>query len=133
VCLSKEFITGQMINNAIWPVAAAQGRIAAMNMLGIRTQYGGNVLQNSVDFFGLWITALGDVQATGKGVEDKIFSTEKVYQKLIFRNEQLVGFMATGNVEFSGVLQALIKEKATWKDILINKYSRLIPVVAAHA
>lgn len=133
VCLSKEFITGEMINNAIWPVAAAQGRIAAMNMLGIRTQYGGNVLQNSVDFFGLWITALGDVQASGKGVEYKIFSTEKVYQKLIFRNEHLVGFMATGNVEFSGVLQALIKEKATWKGILNNKYSRLIPVVAAHA
>ena len=122
-----------MINNAIWPVAAAQGRVAAMNMIGLNESFDGNVLQNSVDFFGMWITALGDVQASGDGIDYKTYSTEKVYQKLIFRNDKLVGFMATGNVDFSGVLQSLIKENASWSDILANKYSRLIPVVAAHA
>jgi hypothetical protein len=40
--------------------------------------------------------------------------------------------MATGNVDYAGVLQALIKEKATWEQILGNKYVRLIPVVSAH-
>jgi len=133
VCLSKELITGQMINNAIWPVAAAQGRVAAMNMLGLESKFDGNIVQNSVDFFGLWITALGDVQASGEGIEHKIYSTDVIYQKLVFKDGRLVGFMATGNVEFAGVLQALIKEKATWEDILANKYSRLIPVVATHA
>jgi len=133
VCLSREIVSGQLINNAIWPVAAAQGRVAAMNMLGLNASFDGNILQNSVDFFGMWITALGDVQASGDGIEFKTYSTEKVYQKLIFNNEQLVGFMATGNVDFSGVLQSLIKENASWRDILANKYSRLIPVVAAHA
>ena len=132
VCLSPEFISGQMINNAIWPVAAAQGRVAAMNMLGIKAQYAGTIVQNSVDFFGQWITALGDVQATGKGVDYKIYSTEKVYQKLIFKDSVLTGFMATGNVDYAGVLQALIKERATWNQITENKYARLIPVVSAH-
>jgi NAD(P)H-nitrite reductase large subunit len=133
VCLSPDLLTGQMINNAIWPVAAAQGRVAAMNMLGIEARYTGTIIQNSVDFFGLWITALGDVQAAGDGVDYKIFSTEKVYQKLIFRDGSLIGFMATGNVDGAGVLQALIKDKATWNDVLHNKYARLIPVVSAHA
>jgi nitrite reductase (NADH) large subunit len=133
VCLSREIVSGQMINNAIWPVAAAQGRVAAMNMLGLNASFDGNILQNSVDFFGMWITALGDVQASGDDIDYKTYSTEKVYQKLIFRNDKLVGFMATGNVDFSGVLQSLIKENASWRDILANKYSRLIPVVAAHA
>ena len=133
VCLSKELITGQVINNAIWPVAAAQGRVAAMNMLDMESRFEGNIVQNSVDFFGLWITALGDVQASGEGVEFKTYSTEKVYQKLVFKDSKLVGFMATGNVDFAGVLQTLIKEKASWNDILANKYSRLIPVVAVHA
>jgi len=133
VCLSRDLVSGQMVNNAIWPVASAQGRVAAKNMIGLDVTYEGTILQNSVDFFGLWITALGDVQAVGNDVEYKIFTTEKVYQKLIFRNDCLVGFMATGNVEFSGVLQALIKEKATWREIAKNRYVRLIPVVAAHA
>jgi nitrite reductase (NADH) large subunit len=133
VCLSREIVSGQMINNAIWPVAAAQGRVAAMNMLGLNASFDGNILQNSVDFFGMWITALGDVQASGDDIDYKTYSTEKVYQKLIFRNDNLVGFMATGNVDFSGVLQSLIKENASWRDVLANKYSRLIPVVAAHA
>ena len=53
--------------------------------------------------------------------------------ELVFKDGHLEGYMATGNVEFAGVLQALIKDKATWKDILANKYSRLIPVVAVHA
>lgn len=133
VCLSKDLITGQLINNAIWPVAAAQGRVAAMNMMDMESSYIGNILQNSVDFFGLWITALGDVQASGEGIEYKTYSTEKIYQKLVFKDGRLVGFMATGNVDFAGVLQTHIKEKATWKDVLANKYSRLIPVVAVHA
>ena len=133
VCLSPELISGQMINNAIWPVAAAQGRVAAMNMLGLKAQYTGNIIQNSVDFFGQWITALGDVQASGEGVDYKIYSTEKVYQKLIFRNGFITGFMATGNVDYAGVIQALIKENATWEQMLGNKYVRLIPVVSAHA
>ena len=133
VCLSPELISGQMINNAIWPVAAAQGRVAAMNMLGLKGQYTGNIVQNSVDFFGQWITALGDVQASGKGVDYKMYATEKVYQKLVFRNGIITGFMATGNVDYAGVIQALIKEKATWEQMLGNKYVRLIPVVSAHA
>ena len=41
--------------------------------------------------------------------------------------------MATGNVDCAGVLQALIKDQATWPDVLDNKYARLIPVVSAHA
>ena len=53
--------------------------------------------------------------------------------QMVFKDGHLEGYMATGNVEFAGVLQALIKDKATWKDILANKYSRLIPVVAVHA
>jgi len=133
VCLSPQLISGQMINNAIWPVAAAQGRVAAMNMLGLKAQYTGNIVQNSVDFFGQWITALGDVQASGKGVDYKIYFTEKIYQKLVFRNGILAGFMATGNVDYAGVIQALIKENATWEEMLGNKYVRLIPVVSAHA
>jgi NAD(P)H-nitrite reductase large subunit len=133
VCLSPDVLTGHMINNAIWPVAAAQGRVAAMNMTGIKAQYTGTIVQNSVDFFDLWITALGDVQAVGDGVDYKIFSTEKVYQKLVFQDGCLIGFMATGNVDCAGLIQALIKDKATWKDVLDNKYARLMPVVSAHA
>lgn len=133
VCLSREQVSGQMINNAIWPVAAAQGRVAAMNMAGVNQRYEGNILQNSVDFFGMWVTALGDVQERGEGVAHSIFSTEKVYQKLTFRKGHLVAFMATGNVDYAGVIQALIKEKATWEEMLANKYVRLMPVVAARA
>ena len=53
-------------------------------------------------------------------------------QGLIFHDGCLIGFMATGNVDCAGVLQALIKDKATWKDVLHNKYAHLIPVVSAH-
>ena len=43
----------------IWPIAYKQGSVAGNNLIGIKTQYEGGFVMNSVDVFGLPIITLG--------------------------------------------------------------------------
>ena len=84
VCRSRHIVSGQWIYNAIWPVAAAQARVAACNMSSPENKmtYEGNIPMNSVDFYELWVTAIGDVQAEGPGIEEITFKSPGIYQKV---------------------------------------------------
>ena len=78
VCRSRHIVTKEWIYNAIWPVAAAQGRVAACNMSGERRTYEGNIPMNSVDFYEMWITAIGNVQEDGDGIEEVTYESHNV-------------------------------------------------------
>ena len=128
VCRSRHIVTGDWIYNAIWPVAAAQGRIAAANMSGQDRTYEGNIPMNSVDFYELWITAVGDVQEAGDDIEEVIFKSSSVYQNVKLRDGIPVSFMATGNVDGAGVMRAAIVSQTPWNEFVKKPYAQILPV-----
>jgi NAD(P)H-nitrite reductase large subunit len=128
VAQSRHIVSKGWIYNAIWPVAAAQGRVAAHNMLGMEKVFAGNLPMNSVDFFHLWITAIGDVQARD-GIQCLKYETPAIYQKLLLKDNIPVGFMAVGNVDGSGVIRSMIEQKIPWDEAKKQPYAHLLPIV----
>jgi len=131
VCRSRHIVSGQWIYNAIWPVAAAQGRVAAGNMSSpdTRLTYEGNIPMNSVDFYELWVTAIGDVQAEGPDVEEITFKTPAVYQKVKLQGGVPFAFMAVGNVDGAGVMRSAIVGKTPWEEFIKRPHAQVLPVV----
>jgi NAD(P)H-nitrite reductase large subunit len=100
--------------NAIWPEAAAQGRVAGLNMAGYRVRYPGSLSRNVMRVYELDVMTLGyanpdeadglcRVSVGGRG--------EGFYRSYVFRNDVLVGAVLINRIEQGGVLRALIENR----------------------
>ena len=96
--------------SGIWPNAQKQGRIAAQNMvLGNKFMYVDRfAAKNTINFFGLVSLCVG-VLNPEEG--DQVIARESrdQYERAIFRNHRLVGFLQQGDISHDGIYQYLIK------------------------
>jgi len=100
--------------NAIWPEAAAQGRIAGLNMAGRRVRYPGSLSRNVMRVYDLDVMTAGyanpgkdeGLRQVSTGGEDQGY-----YRSLVFRDEMLVGAVLINRIEQGGVLRALIENR----------------------
>lgn len=98
--------------SGIWPNAQKQGRIAAQNMvLGNKFMYVDRfAAKNTINFFGLVSLCVG-VLNPEEG--DLVIAKESrdQYERAIFRNHRLVGFLQQGDISHDGIYQYLIKNE----------------------
>jgi NAD(P)H-nitrite reductase large subunit len=97
--------------NAIWPEAAVQGRIAGMNMAGRRVAYKGSLSRNVIRIFDLDIMTGGLVNPPNDPLYEVLQTTiprKKIYRKLVFCGDKLVGFTMVNEIEQGGILISLI-------------------------
>ena len=96
--------------SGIWPNAQKQGRIAAQNMvLGNKFMYVDRfAAKNTINFFGLVSLCVG---ALNPEEGDLVIARESrdQYERAIFRNHRLVGFLQQGDISHDGIYQYLIK------------------------
>lgn len=101
--------------SGIWPNAQKQGRIAAQNMvLGNKFMYVDRfAAKNTINFFGLVSLCVG---ALNPEEGDQVIARESrdQYERAIFRNHRLVGFLQQGDISHDGIYQYLIKN---WIDL----------------
>ncbi|ABB14457.1 NAD(P)/FAD-dependent oxidoreductase [Carboxydothermus hydrogenoformans] len=94
--------------NALWPIAAEQGRVAAMNMVGQNYVYQGSIGMNSLEFFGYNTIAAGITrQEEGYTVIKRRQGAN--YLKLVLEGEKLKGYILSGEVRGAGKLTQLIR------------------------
>jgi NAD(P)H-nitrite reductase large subunit len=96
----------------IWPNAYIGGRIAGFNMAGIPTKYPGGTAMNSLNYFGFDIASAGMPAAPnggGYGIISKQGSG--TYQKVILKDNLIVGMISVGNIEKSGIIFGLMRDK----------------------
>ncbi|MDP1852813.1 MAG: FAD-dependent oxidoreductase [Candidatus Omnitrophota bacterium] len=98
-------------NNALWPCAVEQGRIAGLNIAGENIKYTGSLGMNSVDFFGLPLVSMGafDTELEAASSLDR---EKNLYKKLVLKGSRLIGALLVGDIRNSGLYLRLIKEKA---------------------
>jgi len=100
--------------NALWPEAAAQGRVAGLNMTGRPVAYPGSLSRNVMRVFDLDVLTVGNanpradencrvVQAGGPG--------RGHYRRLVLKDGVLVGAVMINCIEQGGVLRALIENR----------------------
>ncbi len=114
VAEAQDAVRNEKRVNAIWPVAVEQGRIAAMNMLGLKTRYGGSLARNVIRIFDLDFMAGGIVNPPDDDRYEAVTvyeARERKYKKLVFEENCLVGMVLVNCVEQGGVLLSLISQK----------------------
>ncbi len=128
--------SGEKRVDSLWPTAISSGRIAAMNMAGVKQPYRKGVPFNAALLFGLHLTAIGQVAAAGREddeVEELAFisrgasevwtaSTGDGYtsawandgtssQRLILRDKVIAGALLLGNQQLADPLRDLIDRR----------------------
>jgi NADPH-dependent 2,4-dienoyl-CoA reductase/sulfur reductase-like enzyme len=98
-------ITGRRENNPIWPNAIEQGKIAALNLLGIRTAYRGFIKENVINLFDKVLFIAGEMQG-----EKKCYDERQKLFRIIFRNGVIRGCQILGPPEKYGIYIRMIKE-----------------------
>jgi len=109
---AMDIVLGKPSINALWPVAALQGKYAGMNMAGEDAAYPGCNAMNAVEFFGLPVLSAGMINPPAKGYQVIVRQDEDGYRKAVLQGDVLVGMLMAGRIERAGILTSLIQERA---------------------
>jgi NAD(P)H-nitrite reductase large subunit len=117
VAETVDMFSGERAMNAIWPEALNQGRTAGLNMAGVATAYEGSMAMNvttvidtPIASIGMWNPPDGEPYQI-REVRDDL---KRIYRKLVFTGEQLVGAMLVGTIEDAGILHNMIRTRTTF-------------------
>jgi len=111
VAQAYDFVYGDNRLTPIWPNAYLGGRIAGFNMVGIPTEYSGGTAMNSLKYFGLDVIAAGMVNPPDDSCEVVSKKYGNIYHKVVLNNGLVVGMVFVGNIEKSGIVFSLMKDK----------------------
>ncbi|AKL95071.1 nitrite reductase [NAD(P)H] [Clostridium aceticum] len=114
--------------NPIWPLAVKQGIVAAHNMFGEIAEmddfFGA---RNAMNFFGIATVSIGYTNAPDESYEVFIQKDKDNYKKIVYKEGIIYGAILQGDIDYSGVLTYLIKNKVDIsrinKDIFEINYS----------
>jgi len=109
---AMDIVLGEPSINALWPVAALQGKHAGRNMAGEYSPYPGCNSMNAVEFFGLPVLSAGIVNPPEEGYKVMARQDEGGYRKVVLQGDIIVGMLVAGRIERAGILTSLIQEKA---------------------
>jgi NAD(P)H-nitrite reductase large subunit len=135
VAQGPEFFTAKREIHAIQPTASEHGRIAALNMAGSTTRYGGSLSMNVLNTLGLVSSSFGQWMGVEGGEETAAADPERGrYIKLAFRDDMLVGALALGLTQHVGVIRGLMQSKVRlghWKERLMRDPARVMEAYLA--
>jgi NADPH-dependent 2,4-dienoyl-CoA reductase/sulfur reductase-like enzyme len=128
-------VTGQRQVNAIQPNAVDQGRIAALNMAGVRTSSVGSLAFNVLDTLGLVSSSFGAWQGVPGGeATEFVDAAHWRYIRLEFDGDRLVGANVVGFTDHLGALRGLIESRirlGKWKERLAENPNRIMAAYLA--
>jgi NADPH-dependent 2,4-dienoyl-CoA reductase/sulfur reductase-like enzyme len=145
-------LTGRTQLDVLWPVAVAQGRVAGANMAGVPTTYDRGVPLNVTRLAGLLVTLIGAVgtrrQADAdlltisrgdsevwRGVPNVIVvhdQHEVNRQRLVIREDHLIGAVLIGDQTFSRTIHQLVQARvniAPYLPALLQPHANLASVL----
>jgi len=95
--------------SGIWPNAVKHGEVAAKNMCGVPTVYDDIfALKNTINYFGIPTLSLGVIEPAGTDIVE-VRNSKRKYEKIILRNDTVVGVILQRDISHSGFWQFLIK------------------------
>jgi len=107
-----DFVYRENRLSPIWPNAYIGGRTAGFNMAGIATEYPGGTAMNSLNYFGVDIASAGMPTAPDDGGYEVISKQEgSTYQKVILKDNIIVGMAFVENIEKSGIVFGLMRDR----------------------
>jgi len=112
VAEAYDFVYGENRLTPIWPNAYVGGRIAGLNMAGVTDEYPGGTTINSLNYFGIDIASAGMPAAPDNNGYETISKQEgNIYQKVILKDDLIMGMIFVGNIEKSGIIFGLMRDR----------------------
>jgi NAD(P)H-nitrite reductase large subunit len=112
VAESYDFIYAESRLSPIWPNAYVGGRTAGCNMAGVSREYSGGTAVNSLNYFGIDVASAGIPAAPDTDGHEVITKqTAGTYRKIILKDNVIVGMIFVGNIEKSGIIFGLMRDK----------------------
>jgi NAD(P)H-nitrite reductase large subunit len=112
VAEAYDFVYGENRLTPIWPNAYVGGRIAGLNMAGVTAEYPGGTAINSLNYFGIDIASAGMPTAPNDDGYETISKQEgNIYQKVILKDDLIMGMIFVGNIEKSGIIFGLMRDR----------------------
>ena len=111
VAEAYDSIYGENRVTPIWPNAYIGGRICGFNMAGVPTKYPGGTTMNSLNYFGLDVVSAGMVIPPNNSYEVLTSQHNHARRRIVLKNGRVVSLVFIGNIERSGVVHNLMKER----------------------
>ncbi|MBI3443782.1 MAG: FAD-dependent oxidoreductase [Magnetospirillum sp.] len=129
--------TGQREVHAIQPTAVEHGRIAALNMAGKPTPFGGSLSMNTLETLGLISCSFGMWMGKAGGEQVRMVDERRYrYLRLEFVEDRLVGANTVGLTNEIGIIRGLIQTRLRlghWLEHLKRDPARLTEAYIACA
>ena len=123
VAEAYDFVYGENRLTPIWPNAYIGGRVAGLNMAGVTTEYPGGTAINSLSYFGIDIASAGMPTAPNDHGYETISKQESsTYQKVVLKDNLIMGMIFVGNIEKSGIIFGLMRDRVnveSFKQLLL--------------
>ena len=133
-------VSGKTIVSAIQPNAAEQARVAALNMVGRKTELKGVTQINVLDTLGLISASFGNWEGVAGGQHAELTEPDQRtggrHLSLQFADGKLVGCNAIGWTQHVGVMRGLVEGAVPlgeWKDKLLADPTLLMEAYLARA
>ncbi len=133
-------VSGKTIVSAIQPNAAEQARVAALNMVGQKTELKGVTQINVLDTLGLISASFGNWEGVPGGQHAELTEPDERtggrHLSLQFADGKLVGCNAIGWTQHVGVMRGLVEGAVPlgeWKDKLLADPTLLMEAYLARA
>jgi NAD(P)H-nitrite reductase large subunit len=111
VAEAYDFVYGENRLTPVWPNAYIGGRVAGLNMAGATAEYGGGTAVNALKYFGVNIVSAGMVTPPDDSYEVTASKKGDIYRKVVLRDGLIIGMVFAGNIETSGIIYNLMKER----------------------
>jgi len=111
VAEAYDFVYGENRLTPIWPNAYIGGRVAGFNMAGVPIEYSGGTAMNSLKYFGLAVASAGMVNPPDNSYEVISNRYDHTYKKVVLKDGLIVGMVFAGDIEKSGIVFSLMKER----------------------
>jgi len=125
VAVSRDRLSNEQKNIAIWPLAIRQGGIAGMNMSGEKVKYQGGFFMNSVEILGIPSISIGlnnldDKASEGVKVYSQFNPETYFYRKVTIKDNKVVGIILVGSIERAGIYCGLISNEIDISSVAVN-------------
>jgi NAD(P)H-nitrite reductase large subunit len=112
VATTRDSLTSAPFNNAVWPAATRQGKVAGANMAGGRRTYVHNFSLNAMNLYGLQVASAGHPCERQEN-DIRVFQEERGmdYRKVVLKSGVLIGFILIGDTSRAGLFLSRMKRR----------------------
>jgi NAD(P)H-nitrite reductase large subunit len=126
------FLSGENMVIAIWPVARKMGFFAGSNMMGNKMKYDGSIVMNSLYFEDFYTISYGETNPQNPEayeILEKKYNKGRSYRKFIIKDDRIAGAVFVNDISRAGIVKSLIYERmpvSKYKDLLLKEDSAFI-------